>query len=147
MTIAVYQIQNVLRTYGRQLSRRDTLSRVARLSEGAQADQGRGATSAEAKRQEVIGRITKEIVARIAQGRGRGSQGEETKALQLLSQEYGQPLQVSMEEGIETFRVVDEQGRRLIPVPEGDQERLRQRLYELTRDIVDENMVKAQELA
>lgn len=144
MTIAVHQIQNVLRTYGRQLSRRDTLSRVARLGETGETGEGRSPQGAEVKRQEVISRITKEIVARIAQHNGgRGSQGEEAKALDQLSEEYGRPLQVSLEGGIETFRVVDEPNQRLVPVPEEDAEGLRQRLYELTRGIVEENMVKA----
>lgn len=145
MTIAVHQIQNVLRTYGRQLSRRDTLSRVASLGETAESGEGRSPQGAEAKRQEVISRITREIVARIAQQNGgRGSQGEEEKAaLDQLSEEYGRPLQVSLEGGIETFRVVDEPNQRLVPVPEEDAEGLRQRLYELTRGIVEENMVKA----
>ena len=143
MAIAVYQIQNVLRTYGRQLSRRDTLSRVAQL--GAEVDVGAQGSplSAEAKRQEVIGRVTREIVTRIAQTSGRTPQGEETKALQQLSEEYGKPLQVGLEDGVETFRVIDEQGQQLIAVPEEESAKLRTRLYELTRDIVDDNMVKA----
>jgi hypothetical protein len=99
--------------------------------------------SAEAKRQEVIGRITREIVTRIAQGQGRKSAGEEQGAFEKLAAEYGRPLAMSLEAGIETFRVVDEQGGRLIALPEAESERLRQRLYELTRDMVDQNMVKA----
>ena len=143
MHVTTYQIQTVLRTYGRQLSRRDGLSRMARLEGAPEPGQGRSAVSAEAKRQEVIGRITREIVGRIAQQPQGKAGGEEETALKLLSEEYGRPLQVSLEEGIETFRVADEQDRRLVPLPEAESERLRQRLYELTRDIVDQNMVRA----
>lgn len=145
MTITTYQIQNVLRTYGRQLSRRDTLSRVARLGTAEEAGGGRSPMSAEAKRQEVIGRITREIVTRIAQDpqSGRRAEGEEQSAFEKLAAEYGQPLTMSLEGGIETFRVVDEQGGKLVTLPEAESEKLRQRLYELTRDIVDQNMVKA----
>jgi hypothetical protein len=145
VTITSYQIQNVLRTYNRQLSRRESFSKAARLPVGGEAA-GRSDMSAQAKRQEVIGRITKEIVSRIAhqqQGSWRKPSGEEGQALQTLSEEYGQPLQVSLEGGLETFRVVDEAGGRLVPLPELDSEKLRQRLFELTRDIIDQNMVKA----
>lgn len=142
MTITGYQIQNVLRTYGRQLSRRDTL-RAAGLAPAGGARQARVQVDAELRRQEVIGRITKQLVARIAQQQHGATPQEEDAPLRLLCQEYGRPLRVSLEEGVETFRVADEQGRRLVPVPEAEADRLRQRLYELTRKIVDANMLKA----
>lgn len=145
MSLAVHQIQNVVRTYGRQLSRRDALSRVARLGQAEEPGEEHRALSAEAKRQEVVSRVTREIVARLAQRQDglEGAAAEEARALRLLSEEYGQPLQVGLEDGRETFKMVDEEGRRLIPVPEEDAEALRQRLYELTRGIVEENMLKA----
>lgn len=146
MTITGYQVQNVLRTYGRQLSRRGTLSGAAGLAPAGGAKHARGQASAEVRRQEVIGRITKQIVARIAQqehGATPKGRDEEDTALRLLCEEYGRPLRVSLEEGVETFRVADEQGRCLVPVPEAESDRLRQRLYELTRRIVDANMLKA----
>ncbi len=151
MSITTYQIQNVLRTYGRQLSRRDGLSRAARLSAASEEGEARSTVSAEAKRQAVIGRITKELVTRIAQhqpplrdqGQEQAPGQDESRALQLLCAEYGRPLTVSMEDGVETFRVVDEQAGRLVPVPEAEAEKLRRRLYELTRGIVEENMLKA----
>ncbi len=148
MTVKTYQVQNVLRTYGRQLNRRDALLRMAKLGLGVGNKEAAGNVSAEAKRQEVISRITKELVSRIAQqqgGSGRSRRGEDAEALKRLSEEYGKPLSLGLEGGVESFFVVDEQAGCLIPLPKAESVALRRRLFELTRGLVDQNMVKAEE--
>ncbi|MFH0811078.1 MAG: DVU0524 family FlgM-associated protein [Pseudomonadota bacterium] len=147
MSITTYQVQNVLRTYGRQLNRRDTLSRVAEDLRGEGREEY-GTVSAEAKRQEVISRITRELVSRIAQqqsGAGRGRGGEDEEALQKLSSEYGSSLRFSIEDGVERFYTVDEQAGRLVALPKAESEALRRKLYELTRNLVEQNMARPQE--
>ncbi len=145
MAITSYQVQNILRTYAKQLSRGQRLARSRSAKEPAPNDQVN--ISIEARRKQVIEKITSEIVANLGSrlpGSGQGLGGVEDQALAQLSQEYGKNLDVKADEssGRLMFRVVDQQkGDMVQELDPQESARLQERLYALTQDIIDRNMV------
>lgn len=145
MTITSYQVQNILRTYARQLSRGQRLARAKASVETTQSD--RVNLSIEARRKQVIEKITSEIVSNIG-ARLPGLQeswgGVEETALKRLSEEYGETLATFQNEqtGQIMFNVLDprsgEVTKELSPEESG---KLQERLYEITQGIIDENML------
>ncbi len=146
MTITSYQVQNILRTYARQLSRGQRLARAKASSvEPTQSD--RVNLSIEARRKQVIEKITSEIVSNIGArlpGLKESWGGVEETALKRLSDEYGQPLGTYQNEqtGQIMFNVLDEQSGEVVKElsPE-ESAKLQDRLYGITQDIIDENML------
>jgi len=145
MAITSYQVQNILRTYAKQLSRGQRLARSRAAKEPAPNDQVN--ISIEARRKQVIEKITSEIVSNLGSrlpGAGQGLGGVEEQALAQLSREYGQTLDVRADEssGRLVFRVAeakeDSSGQDLDPQ---ESARLQERLYAITQDIIDQNMV------
>lgn len=145
MAITSYQVQNILRTYARQLSRGHRLARTKKAQEQAPADQVN--ISIEARRKQVIEKITQEIVANIssrAPGLGSDLSGVEDQALEQLSREYGKPLDISEDEstGQLMFRVVDaDEGEVVEYLSPEESAGLQERLYALTQEIIDRNMI------
>jgi len=145
VSLRIYQIQNVLRTYGRQLSRRQPRSETEREPDVSRTDTR---PTAEAKRREVVGRVTREMVSRMAH-QPRPQQDDvlswwpENGALRRLSEEYGRSLRLTLEGGIEVFKVVDEEAGTVEALSDEESARLHARLTELTREIVEETMLKA----
>ena len=145
MTITSYQVQNILRTYARQLSRGQRLARSRASSGPAPADQVN--ISIEARRKQVIEKITAEIVSNIGYrlpGLGAGPGGLEEMALKQLSQEYGQRLDISQDEasGQFNFKVVDSQSGEVVKTLGAEESaRLQDRLFVITQGIIDRNMV------
>lgn len=146
MAITSYQVQNILRTYAKQLSRGQRLARSRAAREPAPNDQVN--ISIEARRKQVIEKITSEIVAnlgsRIPGASGQGLGGVEEQALAQLSQEYGKSLDLRTDEssGRLLFVVVDEQtGDRIEDLNQEESARLQDRLYAITQEIIDQNMV------
>ncbi|ADK85703.1 conserved hypothetical protein [Desulfarculus baarsii DSM 2075] len=145
MTITSYQVQNILRTYARQLSRGQRLARARSSAEENLAD--RVNLSIEARRKQVIEKITSEIVANIgsrAPGLKESWGGVEDAALARLSTEYGQKLAIRQDEhsGRLMFNVVDEQsGEVLRSLGAEESAGLQQRLYRITQEVIDENML------
>jgi uncharacterized FlaG/YvyC family protein len=145
MAITSYQVQNILRTYARQLSRGHRLARTKKAQEQAPADQVN--ISIEARRKQVIEKITQEIVANIssrAPGLGSDLSGVEDQALEQLSREYGKPLDISEDEstGQLMFRVVDaDEGKVVEYLSPEESAGLQERLYALTQEIIDRNMI------
>jgi hypothetical protein len=145
MTITSYQVQNILRTYAKQLSRGQRLARARAASEPLPADQVN--ISIEARRKQVIEKITAEIVSNIgfrlpSLGPGLGSL--EDAALNRLSQEYGQTLDISQDEvtGQLRFKVIDpDKGEVVKDLSPEESAKLQDRLYVLTQEIIDQNMV------
>jgi hypothetical protein len=145
MTITSYQVQNILRTYAKQLSRGQRLARARAASEPLPADQVN--ISIEARRKQVIEKITSEIVANIGfrlPGHGAGMTGLEDMALDQLSREYGQSLDIAQDEvsGQLRFKVVDpEKGEVIKDLGAEESAKLQDRLYVITQEIIDQNMV------
>lgn len=145
MTITSYQVQNILRTYAKQLSRGQRLARTRAASEPRPADQVH--ISIEARRKQVIEKITSEIVVNIGSrlpGMGRALGDVEEQALKQLSAEYGKPLDIFQDEhtGQLMFKVVDpEQGTVTANLGSEESATLQERLYIITQEIIDQNMV------
>lgn len=145
MTITSYQVQNILRTYAKQLSRGQRLARTRAAREPAPNDQVN--ISIEARRKQVIEKITSEIVTNLGSqlpGDGQGLGGVEEQALAQLSQEYGKNLDIKPDEssGRLTFRVVDPQEGTLVQdLDPQESARMQDRLYAITQEIIDRNMV------
>jgi hypothetical protein len=145
MAITSYQVQNILRTYAKQLSRGQRLARSRAQREPAPNDQVN--ISIEARRKQIIEKITAEIVANLGSrlpGPGEGLGGVEEQALSRLSQEYGQPLDIKADDksGRLRFRVVDPvEGAVQEELDSEESARLQDRLYAITQDIIDQNMV------
>lgn len=141
MTITSYQVQNILRTYAKQLSRGQRLARARAASEPLPADQVN--ISIEARRKQVIEKITAEIVTNIGfrlPGLGPGLGGIEEMALDKLSKEYGQTLDIAQGEvsGQLRFKVVDaEQGEVIRDLSPDESAILQDRLYAITQEIID----------
>jgi hypothetical protein len=145
MTITSFQVQNILRTYAKQLSRGQRLARVRAASEPPAGDQVN--ISIGARRRQVIEKITAEIVANIGlrlPGRESGLANVEEMALDQLSREYGQTLDIGQDEasGQLRFLVKDQpQGEVVKELDAKESARLQDRLYAITQDIIDQNMV------
>ncbi len=145
MTITSFQVQNILRTYARQLSRGQRLARNKVAAQTSANDQVN--ISIEARRKQVIEKITSEIVNSIGArvpGMGQGMGGLEEQALKQLSQEYGQKLDIYQDAGSGQlmFKVLGEQTGEVVQNLDADESaRLQERLYQITQSIVDSNMV------
>ncbi|MFH1035738.1 MAG: DVU0524 family FlgM-associated protein [Pseudomonadota bacterium] len=145
MAITSYQVQNILRTYAKQLSRGQRLARSRAASGPAPSDQVN--ISIEARRKQVIEKITAEIVSNIGYrlpGLGGGLGGVEDMALKQLSLEYGQNLDIGQDAatGQLQFKVLDSQSGEVVQAlgPE-ESSKLQERLFVITQDIIDRNMV------
>ena len=145
MTITSYQVQNILRTYAKQLSRGQRLARGRAAGEPAPADQVN--ISIEARRKQVIEKITAEIVSSIGYkvpGLGAGPGGLEETALQELSRQYGQPLDIVQDEasGQLSFKVLDPASGEVVKTLDAEESAgLQDRLFTITQEIIDQNMV------
>ncbi|MDY6850665.1 MAG: DVU0524 family FlgM-associated protein [Thermodesulfobacteriota bacterium] len=141
MTITSHQIHNVLRTYGKQLRRGARLNRVKQVDVGQIADKIN--ISPEAKRRQVVERVASEIIFRLANQDLQGG-GVEKEILATLSREYGRPLNVTYDQssGGLSFNVVDTDRGEIVRTLDGEEaDGLRQRLAEVTHQVVDRNML------
>lgn len=145
MAITSYQVQNILRTYAKQLSRGQRLARSRAASGSAPSDQVN--ISIEARRKQVIEKITAEIVSNIGYrlpALGGGLGGVEDMALKQLSLEYGQNLDIGQDAatGQLQFKVLDPQSGEVVQaLGPDDSAKLQERLFVITQDIIDRNMV------
>jgi hypothetical protein len=145
MTVTSYQVQNILRTYAKQLSRGQRLARSRTSGETAPDDQFN--ISVEARRRRVIEKITSEIVAGIGSrmpGLREELGGIEEQALRQLSQEYGKHLDIRQDEdnGQLMFRVVDPHKAEIVQELDAQESaELQERLFAITQEIIDRNMI------
>lgn len=145
MAITSYQVQNILRTYAKQLSRGQRLARNRQTAEPRPGDQVN--ISIEARRKQVIEKITSEIVANLGSrlpGLGQGLGGVEEQALAQLSQEYGQELDLKQDPGTGQllFTVVEpDMGEAVQTLGAKESAKLQGRLYDITQEIIDDNMI------
>jgi hypothetical protein len=141
MTITTYQVQNILRTYGRMLGRKRRTAQGVEES-SAQTPLDRVDISSGAKRRQVINKIAQEIIGQVT-NQPVGRSQNENDALGELSRETGRNLEAfRSQEGGFRFAVVDPETKTILEElsPEENQ-RLEERLGEIARAIVDRNMV------
>lgn len=145
MTVTSYQVQNILRTYAKQLSRGQRLARSRTPGNSGPDDQLN--ISVEARRRRVIEKITSEIVAGIGSrmpGLREELGGIEEQALRQLSQEYGKHLDIRQDEnmGQLMFRVVDPHKAEIVQELDAQESaELQERLFVITQEIIDRNMI------
>ena len=138
MHISTYQVNNVLRAYGKQLS---LSKRGARNKNVMPPNLSDSITiSAEARRKAIIEKVTTDIVERIVRF---GPQDvTEQEAFRELEDEYGNNLVLEEDKGPElVFKVIDkDKGEETRTLSIEDSKVLRDRLEEITKTKVDANM-------
>jgi hypothetical protein len=138
MHISTYQVNNVLRAYGKQLS---LSKRGARNKNVMPPNLSDSITiSAEARRKAIIEKVTTDIVERIVRF---GPQDvTEQEAFRELEDEYGNNLVLEEDNGPElVFKVIDnDKGEETRTLSIEDSKVLRDRLEEITKTKVDANM-------
>jgi hypothetical protein len=138
MTVSTYQIHNVLRAYGKQLSQNRRLTHKKGMEEPKRAD--RISISAEARRKAVIDKVTSDIVNRIIH-EGPGDDMEQ-QVFKQLENEYGNSLSVEKGGSELVFKVIDkEKGEVTKTLSIEDSKFLKDRLEEITKSKVDDQMV------
>jgi len=146
MTVTPCQVQKVLRTYGRQLSRSPQLLRSNSQSEAQPSDSV--SISARAKRLHVVERVAADMIRNMG-GQKDADQADqvEREALARLSGDYGENLGVlgGADGGIRLAVVNSKTGEveRLL-TPEESQE-LTSKLHDITMELIEPNMIGSQE--
>jgi len=136
MVISAYQVNNVLRVYKGQL-RQGKLSN--RVNAGNTQAPDKISISAEAKRKAVIDKVTANVFDRITQS---GPQdGVEKQVFEKLENEYGGHLVVTRSNpNALQFKEIDEDGETVHSLSLEDSEFLSEKLREITKETVDQNM-------
>ncbi len=139
MTITSFDVQQVLRTYHRQMSEKTRLSREKVYRKFVQQDSVN--ISPESKKRLLTDRITQQIMNQFLSS----SERNETMGAIIgqLSQEYGKPLDVSVDDGQNlVFKVLDkdngQSGGSLSPA---ENEQLNKKFIDITKSIVYDNLV------
>ena len=142
MAITPYQVQNILKTYTRQLIRGHRMARAR--SEAGYSYQLK--LNVEARRRLVVEKVTAEIVNNIGLfNLGPGLDDVELLAMRHLSREYGQPLLLLKDEFSGKFRFqIHSDDKDELPRELGPEEcaRLEDRLYHITQNIIEDNMLR-----
>ncbi len=138
MNITTYQIHNVLRAYGKQLSRSKRLQH--KKGDALLRRTDRISLSVQARRQAIIDRVTSDIINRIIND---GPHYEmEQEAFGQLEDEYGGSLSVNNEDSELVFKVIDkEKGEVTKTLSIEDSNFLKDRLEEITKSKVDDQMI------
>jgi hypothetical protein len=138
MHISTYQVHNVLRAYGKQLS---LSKRGVRNKNVIAPNQSDSITiSAEARRKAVIEKVTSDIVERVVHFGPRDAMEQE--AFRELENEYGNNLALEENNGAElVFKVIDkEKGEEIKTLSIEDSKLLKNRFEEITKKKVDATM-------
>jgi hypothetical protein len=143
MTVTTHNVRDVMRTYGRQVSRgRRLRSSRTQAIPPELTDQVK--LSAEVRRRSVIETIAGQIVDNLTSHQPGLEKGVERQALEQLSQEVGYPLDVVEDEqtGQLAFVVVKpDTGEVAAMLTAEDSARLTDRLYQIISRTIDRNMV------
>jgi uncharacterized FlaG/YvyC family protein len=142
MAITTYQVQNILRTYSKQLSRgKRVASKMYTARAEAIADQIN--ISSNVKRRQVINKIAEEIITQLTTAQTTSGTTVNEEALQLLCNEYGKELEVfDIKNGGLRFAVVDKKTGTIVEELNSEESgRLARRLNEITQSIVESNMI------
>lgn len=139
MTISTYQVHNVLRAYGKQLSQGRRMPRTTGAGAPNQAD--RISISSQARRKAVIDKVTSDIVNRIIH---EGPRNEvEQGVLRQLEDEYGDSLAVKRENSELVFKVIDKENGEVTKTLSIEESRfLQDRLEQITKNKVNGQMIK-----
>ena len=139
MTITNFDVQQVLRTYHRQLGEKTRLSREKVEKKSVQQDAV--TISQESKKKLLTDKITLEIMGQFFNGSERN--GTMQEIMNRLSQEHGKPLDVSTEDGQNLiFKVLNkENGQSGGGLSPAETEKLKKRFIDITKSIVYDNLV------
>jgi len=138
MTITNFAVQQVLRTYNRQLAEKTRLSREKVHRKILQQDSV--SISSESKKRLLTDRITQEITNQFLSG----SEHNETMdaIMGQLSQDYGKPLDVSTDGQNLVFKVVSQgNGQEPENLSPAENEQLNKNFLDITKAIVYTNLV------
>jgi len=138
MNITTYQIHNVLRAYGKQLSQSKRLQH--KKGDALLRRTDRISLSVQTRRKAIIDRVTSDIINRIIND---GPHYEmEQEAFGQLEDEYGDSLSVNNEDSELIFKVIDkEKGEVTKTLSIKDSNFLKDRLEEITKSKVDDQMI------
>ena len=139
MVITSYHIQNILRTYSQQLSEGTRLARTRKADRTEQQDLVK--ISTEARKRYMIEKISNEMVQNLGSGPEQNNTAREI--LSRLSQEYGQPLEVTLQadQGL-VFNVKDsDNGMAANTLSPTDNEQLKIRLMDITKAVISDNLI------
>ena len=138
MNITTYQVHNVLRAYGKQLSQSKRLPHNKGAAGQRRLD--RFSISVRARRRAIIDKVTSDIVNRIINDGPRKEM--EHEAFKQLEDEYGNSLSVNNEDSELVFKVIDkEKGEVTKTLSIEDSKFLKDRLEEITKTKVDDQMI------
>jgi hypothetical protein len=138
MNITTYQVHNVLRAYSRQLSQNKRLPHNKDAGEQRSAE--RISISVRARRKAIIDKVASDIVSRIIHEGPREEMEQE--AFKQLEDEYGNSLSIENEDSELVFKVIDkEKGVVTKTLSIEDSEFLKDRLEEITKSKVDDQMI------
>ena len=139
MTINTYQVHNVLRAYGKQLTTGRRVARQAAKEVPAPSD--KITISSEARRKSVVDKVTSDIIDRIYQEGP--SQALEKEVFKELEDEFGNPLSIGRQGTEMVFKAIGKRvGKEIQDLSAQDSDRLRIRLEEIMRDKVQQNMLQ-----
>jgi hypothetical protein len=138
MAITAYQVQNILKTYARQLARGHRLAKAK--SKGTYPYQLQ--INAQARRRQIIEKITAELIDNLGMSNFSGILDEvELLAMRTLSREYGHPLTIMKDDLDGTFKFkvqyTDTESKEL---SDSENAHLEDRLYAITQNIIEHNM-------
>ena len=144
MVITNFQVQHILRAYSQQLSMRSRPSKEKTDKTAVQKDEV--TISQESKKRLIADKISKELVAQLANGSERNETSR--NILNRLSQEYGRSLDVETNDGQGVvFKVLTEtEGKATEPLSSAENEQLRTRLFDITQSLVYNDLVKGEGL-
>jgi len=135
MIITDIHVQQVLKAYSRQLSSRPRLSNREKVERNlSQKDQV--TLSTESKKMWIVDKIAKEIISQMARG---GEHTETAKEIiNRLSQEYGQPLEITSDEsnGIIFKLLGGEKDDKNLSLSPSENKRLQERLFDITKTVI-----------
>ncbi len=138
MEITTYQIHNVLRAYGKQLSLNVRGGRHKSITATNRDDSV--TISTEARRKAVIDKVTADIVEKVA--RYGPKNGMEQEVLNQLEDEYGNKLTFKQDDTELVFKVIDEENGEVTKTLSTDDSKfLQYRFKEITKSKVDANML------
>lgn len=139
MTITNFDVQQVLRTYHRQLAEKTRLSREKVYRKTLQRDSV--TISQESKKRLLTDRITQEITNQFLSGSERNETME--AIMSRLSQEYGKPLDVSTDDGQHlVFKVLSKgNGQEAGNLSPAENEELNKKFIDITKAIIYNNLV------
>lgn len=145
MNVTSFQVQRVLRTYGRQLSRNRQFLQHQPRSEPRQLDSV--TISAKARRLQLLKGVATNLIRNM--GRQEASNELESEALAQLSQDYGETLvNLGTEDDNVRFTVLDPEKDSLPrALSREESEQLQAKLARITMEIIDRNMMGGREIS